>query len=243
MTTELYTQGTYAEANPTWHAEDSAWKAEQILRVASFAPSDRPVRICDVGCGTGGVLAALGNRLAARGIRTELTGFDIAPIAIERARNQWPNAPHLSFECRDVLTLDRLDFDWCLLMDVLEHLEDPVGFLQALRTRGLRAFIIHLPLENNWLAIMRGRTDPRSSPVGHLHFFDTHSGLSLVERAGLAVRRWVYTPEIDLDIRCHRTLGSVLAYMPRKAIYRLSPTLAVHTLGGSAMMIHGEANP
>lgn len=206
------------------------------MRVLNAAPRDRPLRICDIGCGVGGVLAAIDELLGKKGIEVELTGYDIAPLAIEGARERWSDRSNITFECCDVLSLDRLNYDLCLLMDVLEHLEDPVCFLRELRGRGIVEFAIHLPLENNWISIMRGKTDSRRSPVGHLHFFDTHSALSMLERAGLTVAKWVYTPELDLDVRLHRTLPSMLAYVPRRALLATWPALAVHTIGGAAMM-------
>ncbi len=181
------------------------------MRVLDLADLGRNLRICDVGCGAGGVIAALDDLLTQRGTRARFTGYDIASVAIARARTFWKDRSNLEFQCVDILSLDRLDCDLCLLMDVLEHLQDPLGFLIALSAKGVRDFVIHLPLENNWLAIMRGRTDPRSSKVGHLHFYDTHSAVSLLERAGLAIADWVYTPELDLDIRLHRTVFNLVA--------------------------------
>ena len=236
----FYTSEDYSEQNPTWHREDSPWKAEQILRVMELPGNDRPLRICDIGCGVGGVIAALDGLLAERNIDALLAGYDIAPIAIDRARRIWRDRERLVFECVDALSRDRLDYDLCLLMDVLEHLEDPRGFLRALKARGIQDCIVHLPLENNWLAIMRGRTDPRRSRVGHLHFYDTHSALSMLERAGLQVTKWVYTPELDLDIRLHKTFRSIMAYLPRKALLSLWPAMSVHTIGGAALMARGS---
>lgn len=239
-TTDLYTSSEYALASPTWHEEDSEWKAEQILRVYCPATTERPLHICDVGCG-GGVLAHFDDLLGKQGIQTQMTGFDIAPLAIGRARQKWAHKPNIRFESRDVLDLESLDYDVVLLMDILEHLGDPKGFLVGLRKRGARQFVMHLPLESYWLAILRGKTDPVSSPVGHVSFYDTHSALGLLGRGGLTVRKWVYTPELDLDIRLHRTFKSMLAYLPRKILTRLFPSATAHTIGGLALMAHCTA--
>lgn len=231
-----YTDGGYEHAAPTWHAEDAPWKVEQIMRVATLPSLDRPMRICDIGCGVGGVTLALRAELELRSVRAEFVGYDIAQYAIDVALEKAEGLSNVSFHCVDVMSLDHLDFDLCLLVDVLEHLNDPYTFLSALRKRGIRNCIVHLPLESNWLAIMRGKTDPTKSDVGHLHFFDTHSALGFLARAGLTVTSWVYTPEIELDIRLHRTIGNMLAYVPRKLMFRLWPSLCVHTIGGAALM-------
>ncbi|MCC7417573.1 MAG: methyltransferase domain-containing protein [Acidobacteria bacterium] len=232
--TVRYTDGTYAANNPTWHAEDAPWKADQIMRV--FDPAEKVLRICEVGCGVGGVLAELGTRLSARGVEASLHGFDVAPGAIAKARELWACRPEMTFHDQDVLAATTLSYDVYLFIDVLEHLDQPVAFLKALCARGMRRCIVHLPLENNWVNIVRGRTDPRRSKVGHLHFFDTHSAIGMLEIAGLSIDRWVYTPELDLDVKLHRTAGSVAAYVPRKALLALAPALAVHTIGGAAFM-------
>ena len=235
-TQQRYIADEYSNDNPTWHSEDSPWKARQIMRVLEPYQGDRPLTVCEIGCGVGGVLAALDEIFSENHVDSQFVGYDIAPIAIERARATWHDRERIEFRCADILDSKRLNYDLCLLIDVLEHLDDPLTFLSQLCDRGLRTFIIHLPLENHWLGILRGLTDPRRSPVGHLHFYDTHSAISLLERAGLVLNRWVYTPEADLDIRLHRTAKSVLAYLPRKFVFWIAPALTVHSIGGAAFM-------
>ena len=230
----MYNDGNYVAHNPTWHVEDAPWKADQILRV--FEPDGRSIRICEVGCGVGGVLAELGLRLAERGITATLDGFDIAQGAISKARELWQGRPNLTFHARDVLTGPSIAADIYLFIDVLEHVERPIEFLKALRGRGMQQCIVHLPLENNFANIMRGRTDPRTSKVGHLHFYDTHSAVGMLEMAGLTIEKWVYTPELDLDVRVHVRPKSLAAYVPRKVLLSLFPTLCVHSIGGAAFM-------
>lgn len=228
--------GEYAIANPTWHKEDSPWKVEQIFRVFDFQPQNRPMKICDIGCGVGGVLATLDDLLQTRSIHVDMTGYDISTVAIEHARINCRERQNIIFECCDVLSMDRLECDLCLLIDVLEHLEDPRGFLVELCERGIRDFVVHLPLENTWIGTLRGKTNPRRSPVGHLHFYNTYSALSLLREASLKVNRWVYTPEFNLDVRLHRTFLSVLAYLPRKALFNVWPKLVAHSVGGVSLM-------
>lgn len=234
---ERYVDSRYLEAAPSWHAEDSPWKAAQIMRVLDLKQSRRPLRICDVGCGAGGVIGALAQHLADRNIDAVFTGFDIAPLAIEWARTAWRHLANVRFECRDVVATTRLEHDTCLLIDVLEHLENPRGFLIALQQRGLSEFVIHLPLENNWLDRVRGKNDSQTDPFGHLHFYNTRGALDLCEQSGLHVVRWEYTPVFDVDLRFHRTLRSMLAYVPRKLLFSLHPRCAVETLGGAAMIM------
>ena len=204
---DLYTSGEYAMRNPTWHAEDSPWKAKQIARILQPCLSGQsPVRICEIGCGVGIVLAELQRTLGEQNVQSICVGYDIAPAAIRQALSTYGQSATLSFECCDVLSKAALQCDWCLLIDVLEHLQEPVQFLQELRRRGAKQFIVNLPLENSVINIVRGKTDPRRSRVGHLHFWDTYSALSVLERAGLHVAQWVYAQRLprlswELDLR------------------------------------------
>ena len=51
----IYHDGTYLRNHPTWHEEDAPYKAEDILTFLE-KHSLRPATICEVGCGSGGVL-------------------------------------------------------------------------------------------------------------------------------------------------------------------------------------------
>ena len=58
MHRELYTQGDYLENNPTWHVEDSPWKAQQIIKMMR-RNNIRPKTVCEVRCGAGEILRQL----------------------------------------------------------------------------------------------------------------------------------------------------------------------------------------
>lgn len=58
MSQQLYISGEYLNKNPTWHVEESPWKAQQILRMLTLHHLT-PRSICEVGCGAGEVLKQL----------------------------------------------------------------------------------------------------------------------------------------------------------------------------------------
>ena len=62
MKTTIYTSGEYAAKNPTYHVEDSAWKAHQILKIIQ-RNNLQPLSICEVGCGAGEILRQLQSNL------------------------------------------------------------------------------------------------------------------------------------------------------------------------------------
>ncbi|MDQ3431419.1 MAG: class I SAM-dependent methyltransferase, partial [Actinomycetota bacterium] len=76
--TELYGSGEYLRRNPDWHESDAKWKARKVETMLS-RHGLVPRSVCDIGCGTGGVLSALAE---APPPRTELVGFEISADAL-----------------------------------------------------------------------------------------------------------------------------------------------------------------
>ena len=108
---EIYQSGEYAQANPTWHAEDSPWKVGQILRM--FKKHDlHPTSIAEIGCGAGEILLLLHNALPDC---PEFHGFDIAPLPIEMAKKK--ETPRLNFHNEDLLKSPQV-LDLLLIIDV-----------------------------------------------------------------------------------------------------------------------------
>jgi len=84
--------------------------------------------VVDIGCGTGGTVAALTSKYRCLGV-------DASELAINSARDRYPES---SFECVDVTGIaDSVlsETSLFLLMDVLEHIEDDHLFLSGLVDR------------------------------------------------------------------------------------------------------------
>lgn len=86
----------------------------------------------DIGVGTG-----IYSRLALRGApRTAGVGFDISPFSQEFAERHvraFGAGARYRVELRDVVEQPPIPVDWLICVEVLEHLEDPLKFLHALR--------------------------------------------------------------------------------------------------------------
>lgn len=93
-----------------------------IARLMAATPDDL---IIDVGCGTGGTVAALGGRW-------RCLGLDSSPLAIDYARAKYPEREfrlgRMPADLRDMAPQAAV----YLLMDVLEHVEDDRAFLADL---------------------------------------------------------------------------------------------------------------
>jgi methyltransferase family protein len=221
---QQYLDGSYAEHNPSWDAEDSRWKAD---KVRDILPA-RPCSICEVGCGGGGVLASLRKSYQ----ETELIGYDISPDA-KQFWLQYEDR-NIDFHVGDFL-VTKGNYETILLLDVLEHVTDPHEFLINIRERA-QNFIFHFPLDLSASSVLR------ESPllnvrrkVGHIHYFTKGLALELLDECGFEIVECRYTgaafntPQISLKTR--------LAQLPRRFAYSLNKDLGVRLLGGETLMV------
>ena len=74
----IYHDGSYLTQNPDWDRKDAPWKASQVLNLLDDHQIS-PNSICEVGCGSGDILANLSVTLP----HATMTGFDISPQAAE----------------------------------------------------------------------------------------------------------------------------------------------------------------
>ena len=165
--TSIYLDQTYIDANPTWHEEDLPWKAKQIARMIN-ANHLNPCTVAEIGCGVGGILAELYEKLPQG---TIFKGYEIASAAFERAKPK--ERERLSYYNEDLLSNDNY-FDLLLIIDVLEHIPNYYSFAEACRKKATY-MIYHIPLEVTVQSVLRSSfaftLDSGRNPVGHLHFF------------------------------------------------------------------------
>ena len=220
---KTYIDGTYdAKTGGTWHQEDSPFKARQVLRMLRRHP-EVPLRsICDIGCGAGGVLAALEQKLDDV---TRLVGYDVSPQA------HYLSARHENRRCAYVLGdpfADHLVFNLALILDVVEHVEDCFAFLRQCAAKATWK-IYHIPLDTSASMILRGANCWDS--VGHLHLFTIETALKSLEHSGQEVVDWFLTP-VSLG-RPHRAA----THFTNLARRTLPAMLAARLVGGYSMLI------
>lgn len=92
--------------------------------------ADRPVRVLDVGCGTGSYLAAQSRAL---GDRVELSGIDPSDAMLSRARAKVPEA-HLGVAGVEAIPYPDGSFDFVATRFAYHHFEDkPLAFRELRR--------------------------------------------------------------------------------------------------------------
>src|SRR5579872_3669906 len=137
-TEEIYISGAYLEKNPTWHVEESPWKAKQITRM--MKQNDiKPKTICEVGSGAGEVLKQLEEKMDPTCL---FWGYDISPQALELSKSRANERLH--FKLADIRYEKDVFFDLILILDVIEHVEDYFSLLRDIQPKSTYK-IIHLP--------------------------------------------------------------------------------------------------
>ena len=114
MQFELFTTNSIIECSNWWFRA----RRQLLLKlIAKVRPVACKMQVADVGCGTGGNVAALAEKY-------EAIGIDVSPAAIALGRRQWPAVKLLCGEAAAIVTQRECEPDLFLLADVLEHVRD-----------------------------------------------------------------------------------------------------------------------
>jgi len=222
---DRYRDGSYLSANPTWHAEDSSFKAGQV-RQAIARSGIAPSSIVEVGCGAGGIVAELARAYPS----VPCVGFEVSEHAHRLCAQH--RASNLTYVLGDFLDTDE-KVDLVVCCDVFEHVDDYVGFIRALGAKA-RHLVFNIPLDLSVSSILLRRLDDLRGRYGHLHYFTRETALATLEHAGLKVRTEFLA---DGGIARAVTPRKRLAAIPRVIVGAISRELSCRLMGGYSLVV------
>jgi Methyltransferase domain len=228
----IYLDGEYGNKNPSWHVEDSPWKAKRTIEALAFLPHT-PRTICEVGCGAGEILRQLDVHFAAKQ-PVELVGYDVSPRAIALARER--ESQRLSFVLGDIGS-DERHFDLLLVIDVVEHIEDHFAFLRRIRMKA-DYFVFHIPLELNCESLLRNFLIDTRNLYGHVHQFTRDTALATLRDCGYTVLHDFYTPGYECMPDSARTR---ITRAVRRMIFAMHPAFSAKLISGCSLMAVARA--
>jgi len=229
MSAKLYTEDNceYLNRNPTWHAEDSSWKAGLILKMLK-KNSINPNSVAELGCGCGEILNQLQLSMPRNVI---FTGNDISNDAIFFAKQKAKD--RIEFKVGS-FSESTERFDLLLIIDVFEHVDDYLGFLKLYKNKA-KFTIFHIPLDISVQAILRNKLMYERKQVGHLHYFIKETAIATLIDSGYEIIDCFYTAAtIYLP---SKSIKSRLAILPRKLLYYTNQDFAAKLLGGFSLLV------
>ena len=226
---EIYENGTYREYNPSWHEEHSPWKAKQIIKIMDKNRLN-PTRICEIGCGSGEILNQLSKTLDDG---KEYFGYEISPQAFELCRKK--SKDNLAYFFKDLLEENHMQFDVVMALDVIEHVEDYIGFLKKLKGKGDYK-IFHIPLDLSVQAVLRpSRILKWRRSIGHIHYFTKETAIETLKDAGYEIIDYFYTAVYrQLSSRGWKTR---LLNILRKSVFPINSDLTVRIFGSYSLLL------
>ena len=163
--------------NPIQRALLGRFKREAIRLIKSVEPST----LLEVGCGEGYMLDAI----AAAGLGIDLHGVDISEPAIADARARLGGRARLDVRDARDLADDGQRYDLVIMLEVLEHIENPAQMLPILQRLTKGPVLLSVPWEPFFrgLNFVRGKNLSRwGNDPEHVNHWGRSSFLTFLRR-------------------------------------------------------------
>lgn len=146
------------------NSEEAYWGIKTAL--AEITAGKRDLKILEIGCGLGYLTYAL------RSENYDVLGLDISEEAIDNAKQNFGNY----FICEDLfkyVETNNESFDIIILTEVIEHVEQPIEFIEAILKLLNKKGKVILTTPNRTLSPLDIVWDTEAPPVHHWWFGET----------------------------------------------------------------------
>jgi ubiquinone/menaquinone biosynthesis C-methylase UbiE len=249
QTQNLYSTDEYIQKNPTLHEEDSNWKITKILPYVDliFADGFKPIScltLLDIGGGAGTIMNGVSSYINSKfKARVRKIALDLSPGML---KVQIKNNPDISKALTEDIchtSLADKEADIALMIDVLEHVPEPVKALKELK-RISKYAIFKVPLESNLRAnienkLSHGRTKLSSKEKwGHINFYSTFTILQQVKEYIGEVLAYSFTNSSEYGLYANKpNLKTKFSYSIGMLLHGMSPKLCSLVLGDFIMIL------
>jgi hypothetical protein len=170
------------------------------------------------------------------GTSARFTGYEISEQALALCRAK--EGEKLRFVLGS-LPEEGARYDLVLAIDVLEHVEDYLGFLRELRVKGVHK-IFRIPLNISMQSVLlKSRPILQARQVyGHLHYFTKETALATLRDTGYCILDSFHSfaPISSEKFGWRRTLLKSF----KKACFSMHPEWSVRLLDGFPLMVLAE---
>lgn len=236
----LYSKDEYIIKHPSLHEEDAPWKVSKIVplinRFIKYINKDE-INLLDVGGGTGTILNAVSVYIKESfGIKVNKLALDLSPGMLEIQKKRNPDLKRSLNEDIRKTSLGHKEIDLTLMVDVLEHILNPIEALQEIK-RISNFVIFKVPLEDTILfkisnLLKRGKARQFAfENVGHINFYDISKLKHQIENHAGQVLDFYFTNAFDYFLksehyRNNMKVRSKLENSIASYIFKLSPHLS-----------------
>ena len=247
----LYLKDEYIVKNPSLHEKDSPWKVSKLIplvdKLVEYLDKDE-INLLDVGGGAGLILDTISTYIEKKhGIKVNKFALDSSPgmLKIQKARN--PDIKKALNEDIRKTSLDNKEIDLTLMIDLLEHVSDPIEALNEVK-RISNFVIFKVPLEDNlvfkaWNFIKRGK--PRQEAIetiGHINIYRFRKCKYGIEKYTGQILDYYFTNVFGYfrDSEYYRkkmTMKSKLINFLGAYIFKLSPKLCSFIFNDFVMIL------
>jgi ubiquinone/menaquinone biosynthesis C-methylase UbiE len=257
----FYTSDEYVVKFPELFQEDTPWKLSKIFPVldrwvGTLDSEQKEVSILDVGGGAGLILKGVSSYLQDRySLSVRKYSLDLSPGMIQEQQKNNPDLVQAYQEDIVHTSLTDKSIDLTLMIDVLEHVPDPVAALQELK-RISRDLLFKVPLEDHLLTKVtnffnRGETKRRlATELGHVNLYKAKTLRNQIQDSLGPIRQFSYTNAYAYEIlreACPRAKRRTQNDIPRGrlrwvnrfcvGLHRLSPALAAQIYTDFAIVL------